>query len=425
MGLSPRRFFKAFVLCLALQAGAGQTLCGAIAYQADSAHDGAVTFAAVSPVPTPLWSVDTGSSSAYPIIAGGQVFVNGGGHLHAYDALTGLTRWNTTTPGGTTYTSGDGIAYDNGRIFLVSFTPSHYSMLAYNALTGLKAWETALPVQYSFSSPVSAGNGSAYVGGAGNSGTVYSVRQSDGLLQWSATVHNGDNSSPAVTNEGVYVNYAGPQTYKLNVANGQQVWHYSGSSSGGGGTTPVYHNGKLFISDIFSTDNPFNQLQALDASNGAPLYSTISGNAFQPISPPAFFNNTGYIDYKTELRAFNEADGSILWTKTFNDGSTSVSAPLVINGNIYQATSAGKLYVLDGSTGATIGTVDLGATGMLYGGGGFNFYTGMAAADGLLAVPIGSNLVVLSLPEPTTGAMAGVILLAFHLALGRRRARRA
>ena len=43
---------------------------------------------------------------------------------------------------------------------------------------------------------VSFGSGIVYVGGAGSGGTLYAVSESAGNVLWTASVQNGDNSSP-------------------------------------------------------------------------------------------------------------------------------------------------------------------------------------------------------------------------------------
>ena len=195
----------------------------------------------------------------------------------------------------------------------------------------------------------------------------------------------------------------GPQTYKFNPSNGKTIWQYSGPVEGGGGATAVDYGGNLYVSDIFSYASTFNQLQALNNSNGAGVYSTISGSLFQHISPPAFFNNTGYVTYGTELEAFNATNGTLLWTKVFADGSTSLTAPLAVNGYLYLETSAGNLEVLDGTSGSLLDTLNLGSGGNAF--SGFGFDEGLAAANGLLAVPEGQDLVVLAIPEPSCSAV--------------------
>ena len=81
-------------------------------------------------------------------------------------------------------------------------------MTAWDAATGARAWSRNLDGQYSFSSPPTAFGGSVCVGGAGSGGTVYAVDGATGALRWTASVENGDDSSPVVTDDAVYVSYA-------------------------------------------------------------------------------------------------------------------------------------------------------------------------------------------------------------------------
>ena len=93
-------------------------------------------------------------------------------------------------------------------------------------------------------------NGIVYTSGAGDGGTVYAVRESDGTLLWTQEVENGDDSAPAVTSDGVYVSYACPQTYKFNPTSGDLIWHFSGQCEGGGGESVAIYNGQVYVRDL-------------------------------------------------------------------------------------------------------------------------------------------------------------------------------
>src|SRR5205807_441857 len=122
-----------------------------------------------------------------------------------------------------------------------------------------------------------------YVGGAGSGGTVYAVRESDGLVLWAQSVANGDHSSPAVSNSGVHVSYACEQTWDLAPSNGSTIWHHSTGCSGGGGRTPVLFGGRLYVRD----DAGMGPV-VLDASTGAVVGTFSAGPA------PAFSGARGY-----------------------------------------------------------------------------------------------------------------------------------
>jgi hypothetical protein len=108
-----------------------------------------------------------------------------------------------------------------------------------------------------------------------------SMRQMErcfGQCRW----RNGDHSSPAVTGENVYVSYACPQSYAFNAVTGQQLWHHDSCCQGGGGATPVVHDGRLYVRDDFC--DPTSGL-VLDANTENPI------GGFDSLAPPAFIGN--------------------------------------------------------------------------------------------------------------------------------------
>src|SRR6185437_1286233 len=112
------------------------------------------------------------------------------------------------------------------------------TMDAFDAGTGARDWSTSLAGQYSFSSAPSAGDGMVFTGGAGEGGTLYALDEVSGALVWTQGVANGDDSTPAVTADGVYVTYP-CQTYDFRPATGESIWHLNTGCEGGGGDTPV------------------------------------------------------------------------------------------------------------------------------------------------------------------------------------------
>lgn len=387
----------------------------ATAYQNDPAHDGSVVMSNFNPIPTVLWTVNTGQGIAYPLIVGNQVIVNGSNQLQSYNAANGSMNWSVSAAPASTFLGATGPSYDNGMIF--SNGPST-GMSAYSISNGQKVWSAPLPGQVTYTSPVTASNGTAYTAASGEGGTVYSVREADGQLQWTAGVENGFNSAPTVTGDGVYVSYVGPQSYKFGVSGGGTIWHFSSAVDGASGQTSVYYNNQLYVSQNFSTPAPSNQLVALNAGNGAKVFDTISGALLAPVSPPAFSNGFGYVALNNQLTEFSSIDGSILWSKSL-DGNQ-LGAPLVINGYVYEETSGGNLFVLNGTNGVVVDELYLGSSAPTVILPSYSFFEGMAASDGILAVPDGQNLIVLSVPEPTC---AFALSLAAGLVLGCRRAR--
>lgn len=310
-----------------------------VAYQIDQRHAGQQTSYYFTLPLTKKWAINLGYDISYPIIADGKVFVIAGDNtgsdllLYALDLSTGQQLRTPLSVKGTYWFAN--ACYDNGTIFVINYDGL---MGAYDATTGAHQWTIQCPGQYAFSSPPTAQNGIVYVGGAGSGGTLYAVRESDGALLWTASVENGDNSSPAVTSQGVYVSYAGPQVYDFDPIAGSQIWHYNSGIEGGGGKTPAYYNGYLYARDTGSG-------YIFNASTGALVNSFSYGPA------PAFYKNTGFFLHSGSLTAINLTNGVPIWQYS-PSGDPFVSAPVVINNIVYAGTGSGVVYGLRTKTGA-------------------------------------------------------------------------
>lgn len=403
-----------------VSASAQSSANSAVAYQINAEHTGSITMSNFVVTPTPLWSVDLGASVSYPLIANNHVYVTTGDNqtegmkLYALNAATGQVDWSVAFK---EFYPTDSAAYDNGRVFVFNNNFTSSTMSAYDASTGDLLWSSPLTGQYLFTSPPTARNGFVYTGGAGSGGTLYALRESDGQMVWRQNVENGDHSSPAVTEEGVYVSYVGPQSYKFDPESGAAQWHFDSGIEGGGGKTPVYYNGKLYVREVFVPNFDNNNILILDADSGAVTGKFESGYFTTPTAP-AFYKDMGYYAAKGVLKAFNPDNGDILWSRQLDSGSF-VTAPIVINGVVYEGTKSGVLYGLDGITGETLTTVNVGDP--IFGPDEGNIFvlTGLGAAAGLLAVPAGDTLHVyqVTVPEPSAcliglvGGSLGVGLL--------------
>lgn len=382
----------------------------ATAYQITVDHAGITTSGGVLVLQqTPLWSVTLAGAISYPLIAGGGVFVTTAGlpnstygtQLYAFDAMTGKPLWGPVPLSGTYFWSN--MTYEGGKLFVVNFDGL---LRSYDATTGAAGWSVQLPGQYAFSSPPTASGGIVYVGGAGSGGTLYAISESTGTVLWTQGVANGENSSPAVGPAGVYVSYP-DQVYDFDPATGAAIWNYNGGGGdGGGGRTPVYANGSLYVRDW--TTEPASNI--FNAATGA-----IVGQ-FSADPAPAVSATAGYFLLGSTLSAMDLATGNPQWTFA-GDGSL-VTAPIVVDQSVIVGSASGNLYALDAGTGKV--TWQVKAPAAIAGPDEQNVsqpLTGLAIADGILAVPAGSTLVAYSIfgpPAPTgvtaTGAVASVQL---------------
>jgi outer membrane protein assembly factor BamB len=343
-----------------------------------------------TPPLTVRWSVNVGGTASYPIIIGGKIFVIGGGSpsgLYALDEQTGSILWSQATPAG--YGGWVGAAYDNGVLFVVPYdVPGLNSgaMFAFSAADGHQIWSTILPGQSFFTSAPTAVNGIVYTGGAESGGTVYAVRESDGTLLWTGSVENGDSSAPAVTADGMYVSYACPQSYKFKPTSGQLIWHYSGVCEGGGGDSVAIYQGLVYVRDTlrnYPTDG-------ITLSTTSGLYQ----GGFNSHYSPVFWQNTAFYTEQSSLSAVDLTSSQTLWEVGPQGGDSFSCAPIVVNGIVYAGTMNGNLYGYSSATGSTVFSANLGPSISCPEYSNVPL-PGLSAGDGLLVVPVGSQVVAL------------------------------
>ena len=357
----------------------------AVASQVNAQHSGAAHFAnivASTALPTaPTWTATLDGPANYPLVAGGRVFLvvqptsGSATELVALNAGSGAVAW-----GPVTFPGGGAITYDNGRVFLLNTSGS---LTAYDAATGSQLWNTVVAGQL-FSAPPTAYNGIVYVGESESGGAVSAYDETSGAPLWSKAVENGDESSPTVTSSGVYVSYP-CQTYDFNPTTGAQLWRDNGVCEGGGGATGAWANG-IYYSPNHEGGYDYNG-QAFDATSGTALTLSYAAN-----QAPAFGQTIGYLLQGPTLKALSLADGTLQWSFSGDSGDFGlVTAPVLVNNYVFIASTSGKLYMLDATTGAKLGVVALGGAAYAYMPTNI-LQPGMNAGDGLLVVPFDSKI---------------------------------
>jgi outer membrane protein assembly factor BamB len=356
----------------------------AVSFQINPTHSGAITFQSVSLPEGALWSVDVGGPASFALIAQNLVIVTvttdiedgGFTELIALDQSSGAKVWGPIAISGVA-----SAAYDNGMVFAVNGSGL---MQAYNATNGNLIWTTKLPDQEFFSSGVTALNGFVYTTGAGSGGTAYALSETTGAVIWTAGLNNGTNTTPAVTADGVYVADA-CRAYDWNPASGASVWiNYGNDCDAGQGGTSVVANGLLYQPGE-NTGRGYTG-DTLNAETGALVSSFVIEN------PPAVGATNGYFLQSGTLRGVELSSNSVLWS--FAGDGQLVSDPVLVNNFVFIGSSSGNLYALDGTSGAQLWQMNVGAAIPANGAGnygGIPFY-GLSAGDGLLVVPAGSTV---------------------------------
>jgi outer membrane protein assembly factor BamB len=354
-------------------------------YQINETHTGSSSSPGLIPPLREKWNINFGRDMSYPLIADGKVFVTVrneftyGTTLYALNAVDGATLWSFDLAGSTFWSA---LCYENGRVFTLNWSGT---LRAFNATTGGVVWSLQLPGSAWYSSAPTVSQGVLYTSSS-STGKVYAVSAATGAMLWNATVNGGDQSSPAVTTDGVYVSYSCPNVYKLNPANGAQIWKYGSGCFGGGGRTPALYNGRLYVR------NP-NPDYIFDSQTGGMMGGFVSKTI------PAFSGNKGFFlngpqGFGTPgvLEARDVNSNIVLWT--FAGDGFLQSSILVVNDYVYIGSNSGKLYALDAATGNQVWSTTAGPTIPYVDEQNLTQpLTGFAAGEGILVIPTRTTLV--------------------------------
>lgn len=339
--------------------------------QLDSRHDGeseqsTLDVSHLGEKWTTTLSTDVGATTSYPLVADGRVFVIVGAthsQIYALDAGTGTVVWVTDPD--TSY-AWIGLTYDGGQVFAVD---RDGYVAAFDAATGHRNW-LARQGQIFIDSPPTAYDGVLYVAGTEAGGTLWAIRESDGVIEWGQGVENGDWSAPTVDDSGVYVSYACEMVYGFQLS-GANKWFHDGDCEGGGGETSVLHNSSLYVSDSYGpTGGPL----ILSATDGSVQHTyTDSGDL------PAFDGQQMYIT-KSTLDAYDPTGSTKAWSFA-GDGSLTTPA-LTANGAVYVGSATGDIYALAAATGQQLWSATVPVSSYVV-----DSDVSLAIGDNLLVVP--------------------------------------
>lgn len=360
-----------------------------VAYQVTPGHTGFASGGSLDRPPLDVrWTRTLGvdapyanppATTSYPLVAGGRVFViaydaaHAGGILFALDGQTGTTLWSRDVDG-----SGQ-IAYDGGRIFV---SERAGTVVAVAADTGATEWARALPQPFQLQSPVAAG-GIVYVDTAWDGGGLYALNASDGSTKWFSSDYNEGN--PALAGGLAYVSddYEGA-TLAVSLNDGTPVW--TGTSTCFVGSGHVVADGARII-------GPWNSGcgSLVDGATGGVLDSIASS------ASPAVAGDVAVLLDGSTLQGRSLSTGLLRW-QFAGDGTLS-SAPVIVNGTVYEGSASGAVFAVDLQTGTEVWSGSVAAPGTVAGS------AGMAAGDGLLVVPAGGTITAFASAAPTRAGL--------------------
>ena len=351
-------------------------------FQINATHTGA-SAENLRPPLVERWAVDFGEPVSYPLIADGMVYVivrisiDSGSRLFALNAIDGSIVWSRTV----SIDRWSATCYENGRVFVLS---SDGRLRAFDGPTGNNIWIRRVgSLSSTFNAPPTVFEGVIYVSDDEN---VYAVSADSGSVLWTSPVASGSSSSPAVTNDGVYVSYPCQDVYKLNPMTGAPIWQSFLGCFGGGGKTPVLYDGRLYVRGDFTSlifdSQTADHIGHFEAKN-TPVFSGDKGFF---LNGPQFLGSSGF------LEARNVNTQEFLWG--FDGDGFLQSALLVVNDYVYVGSALGNLYAVDAATGQPVWATNTGDSIPYVDEQNLSQpLTGFAAGEGLLVVPTSTRLV--------------------------------
>jgi outer membrane protein assembly factor BamB len=183
-----------------------------------------------------------------------------------------------------------------------------------------------------------------------HAGGIYATRVKDGSFAWFQAASSVWDiiGTPVISNGVAYMTTLFGSLDAFDLKTGTQLW----GAHTGGPLHPTVANGVIYL--------PNGALTAVDASNGATLWSAgagLSSSAYPAVSATGTVIVPGA---DGNLYAFNGSTGAPVWTKPGGGDSS----PAIVGNVVYMASSNGTIYARHVTTGTLVWSVATG--GSLY-----------------------------------------------------------
>jgi eukaryotic-like serine/threonine-protein kinase len=294
-----------------------------------------------------LWNFQTGNRiESSPAVVNGAVYVvSDDGYLYCLNALNGSSIW-------TRYVGADLAAnFDSARLVRSSPTVVGDSvcvgsvdsnLYCLNAQTGNVTW-TRKTGGVITSSPAVSGGAVYVIAQEPNSGVLYKLVAGNGTVLWRLNLPYQQPSrgtdmlgSPTVAGSIVLVSANRQVFYGVDAVTGNVSWTYSDVDGGFIIGSPLYTEGKLFLTNGYS-------LVCLEALSGRQLWKVGMGASASIL--PTYAGGKLYVASDTRvLFVFNATDGAKLsW---FEADSNFWSSPTIYEGRVYVGNQDWSVYCL-------------------------------------------------------------------------------
>ena len=352
--------------CASFAAGATPpTIADVPAYRADLSRTSVYPGPGPECEPTVVWQRQLGAVANFvPIVVSGQVVVGDQKGLHAYDARTGLLRWDVAGSGG----FGESALADHDVVFAADLGGTLHAI---DARTGSERWKIPLPntgIRPTLSS------GLVWVGSA--DGHVYGLDPATGSKRWQWDGPGARQVTVDVVNDEAAYVVSGGTIYAIRLVDKAELWHHDtgGQSVTGlvmdGDTIYVAArpaegagtNGALFALDRKTGKNRWRPFAIASGKQITPgpirggiLYVTADGDGVYALRdkgteyqivwhnpqiafswrPASLAGNTLYVQQNESVLVALRADnGQLLWTT--RDPVHGNEAPVVTGGLVFQ-----------------------------------------------------------------------------------------
>lgn len=314
------------------------------------------------------FTVSSSKMIAAPISTEGKIFtLDEKNQLSAYDAHNYKRIWMVNLNDAHTKSEAHykgGLIHSDGKLYI---TNSTRELMIVDAQDGSVLWRYKMP-DVTKSQPVLYKN---MILITTVSNDLYAIDKNTGALLWQndglqETLSASRDIAPIVHDGKVIIGYSSGQLVAINANNGEELWEINLSREGE--KIPGFIPASLESQPIIEGQNIY-----LTSGNGLLFKINLNNGAVhwqKEIHDVQTMNKSGNSLFVTtnamQVAAINDANGSICWaTNLFTDPKNQskklvqLLTPVVINDQLFVASSAGKLYQFSVTDGKLVNSIDI------------------------------------------------------------------